>query len=352
MNVALIYGGRSAEHEVSINSAKTVEAILKRNRHTLHPIAIDRNGRWFLQTRVQGTIEEEIPLRLVPGSGIYARSGRLPIDVAFPTTHGRGGEDGNLQGLCTLAKIPLAGCDTVSSAIGMHKALAQSIFDRVGIPTIPTITVTEAMPVTDSLLDECRSRFGRSLFIKPENVGSSVGITVLIEADRPSLARALRLALSYSERALVQPYYPEVVEAECAVFEDPEQGIIACGPGVIKNPKKETFLSYSQKYTLQGGAYLELPSGLSDEVEEEIRFLAVRAFEAIKGSGYARVDFFLIDGRPVLNEINTLPGLTATSHWPKLLHHGGYSIETVIDHLLVRAIADFDRRWNLRTSHE
>ena len=352
MNVALIYGGRSAEHEVSINSAKTIEKILKHNHHILYPIAIDRNGCWFLQKQVQNTIDEEIPLWIVPGSGIYAQSGMLPIDVGFPTTHGRGGEDGNLQGLCTLAKIPLAGCDTVSSAIGMHKALAQSVFDRAGIPTIPTIIVTEAMPVTDSLLEELRQSLGSSLFVKPENAGSSVGITVLIEADLPSLARALRLALSYSERALVQPYYPEVIEAECAVFEDPEQGIIACGPGVIKNPKKETFLSYSQKYTLKGGAYLELPSGLSDEVEEEIRTLAVRAFEAIKGNGYARVDFFLVDERPILNEINTLPGLTATSHWPKLLQYGGYSIERVVDLLLEQAISDFDRRWNLRTSHD
>ena len=352
MNVALIYGGRSAEHEVSINSARTIERILKHNLHTLYPIAIDRNGCWFLQKQVRNTIDEEIPLWIVPGSGIYAESGMLPIDVGFPTTHGRGGEDGNLQGLCTLAKIPLAGCDTVSSAVGMHKALAQSVFDRAGIPTIPTIIVTEAMPVTDSLLEELRQSLGSSLFVKPENAGSSVGITVLIEADLPSLAGALQSAHSYSERVLVQPYYPEVIEAECAVFEDPKRGIVTCGPGVIKNPKKETFLSYSQKYTLKGGAYLELPSGLSDEVEEEIRTLAVRAFKAIKGNGYARVDFFLVDERPILNEINTLPGLTATSHWPKLLHHGGYSIEAVVDHLLEQAIIDFDRRWNLRTSHD
>ncbi|HPX28219.1 MAG TPA: D-alanine--D-alanine ligase [Sphaerochaeta sp.] len=352
MNVALIYGGRSAEHEVSINSAKTIEKILKRNHHTLYPIAIDRNGCWFLQKQVQSTIDERIPLWLVPGSGIYAQSGMLPIDAGFPTTHGWGGEDGNLQGLCTLAKIPLAGCDTVSSAIGMHKALAQSIFDRSGIPTIPTITVTTAMTATDSLLEEFRRRLGPSLFIKPENAGSSVGITALIDPDRTRLARALQLALAYSERALVQPYYPEVIEVECAVFEDSQEGIIATRPGIIKNPRKETFLSYNQKYTLQGGAYLQLPSGLSDEIEAEIRSLAVRAFEAIKGSGYARVDFFLVDEKPILNEINTLPGLTTTSHWPKLLQHGGYSIENVVNHLLEQAISDFDRRWNLRTRYD
>ena len=293
MNVALIYGGRSAEHEVSINSAKTIEKILKRNHHTLYPIAIDRNGCWFLQKQVQNTIDERIPLWIVPGSGIYAQSGMLPIDAGFPTTHGWGGEDGNLQGLCTLAKIPLAGCDTVSSAIGMHKALAQSIFDRSGIPTIPTITVTTAMTVTDSLLEKFRRRLGPSLFVKPENAGSSVGVTALIDPDRASLARALQLALAYSERALLQPYYRSHRSGMRPLRGSSEKESLQRG-GNHQNPQKKRF-SPTAKVRSRRSVSSAPPANDGRGGDHS---LAIRAFEAIKG-GYARADFFLVDEKPI-----------------------------------------------------
>lgn len=352
MNVALIYGGRSAEHEVSISSAKTIEAVLIQNSHTLFPIAIDRAGRWFLQEQVSDTITTKKPLWIIPGQGVSSQEGLLPIDVSFPTTHGWGGEDGNLQGLLTLAKIPFAGCDTASSAIGMHKALAQRIFAEAGIPTVPTVVVDYRNTFDETLYDECIQRFGSSLFIKPENTGSSVGITALREADLSSCNKAIEYALTYSERVLIQPYYTEVIEVECGIIQGPSKRTVPLGPGVVCNPQSEAFLSYAQKYAPQGGAYLKLPSELPAEIEEEIRFLAIKAFEAIKGSGYARVDFFLVDDKVILNEINTLPGLTQNSHWPKLLRFEGYSLEEAIDHLLEQAINTFNRIWNVRTSYE
>ncbi len=351
MNVALIYGGRSAEHEVSIMSAKTIERLLIEGNHTVLLIAIDRRGRWFLQEHLTDEIDQSTPLYIIPADGIYTHHTKLAIDVAFPTTHGWGGEDGNLQGLLTLARIPFAGCDTAASAVGMHKALAQTLFEKAGIPTIPTLVFTSSAIADEEFL-HIGTTLGRNLFVKPENAGSSVGVTALDNPTPQVLASALEKALAYSERALIQPYYKNVIEVECAVFEDAKGELHATDIGVVVNPTSEAFLSYAQKYAQSGGAYLLLPSILDQETEDKIKTLALRGFEAIKGGGYARVDFFLVDNKPILNEINTLPGLTATSHWPKLITFAGFDLLSVIEDLLVGAINKFNRIWQLRTSYE
>ncbi len=372
MNIALIYGGRSGEHEVSVNSAKGVLKPLANLGHTIHLIAITLEGRWFLQKseEIPPSIQTEYPLTIAPALGIYCMGEKLPLDAAFAVTHGFGGEDGNLQGLCMLANIPLCGCDTLSSAIGMHKEKATKLFVMEGIPTVPSIALdreallwlegkSDASPpwisshekkealshasTKSRWTEACRilqKKVGPSLFIKPEDSGSSLGVSALRSPDGTTLEQAVLEAREHSAIVLVQTLIESMDELECALLETREGELVVAGPALVVDPGKKDnhFLSYEYKYTRVDSAYLCLPSTYSKAIEEQIRLYARQAFRSIGGEGYARIDFFVSGERIYLNEINTSPGMTAKSHYPLIMQSAGYSMETVLETLIVLAL--------------
>ncbi len=435
MNIALIYGGRSGEHEVSINSAKGVYPPLCNLGHTVYLIAITLEGRWFWQNRrdrkrqdpihgkgttmqtagntgnsrdlklddsnaatqqmpIERAIRTDSPLTIVPGEGIFCGKEKLPLDAAFAVTHGFGGEDGNLQGLCMLANLPLCGCSTLPSAIGMHKDIASRLFALEGIPTVPsqilhshavkwmegeqgtppcwfamqnttfagtgakgkrsdcTSSNTTIQPPDKPLqaqtgierwAEACRilqKKLGPSLFIKPEDSGSSLGVTALRTPDGLSLRQAVLEARRHSGSVLVQTLVGPMDELECAVLETEKGNLIVAGPALVVDPGKQTnhFLSYAYKYTQVDSAYLQLPSLYPEEIEEQIRMYAKQAFRAIGAEGYARIDFFVSGESIYLNEINTSPGMTSKSHYPTLMGHAGYSMEEVLKMLIEGAL--------------
>jgi len=346
MQVGLLYGGRSAEHDVSVSSAISVHQALLEAGHQVLPIAITLEGKWYLQTRGPGKeIQTTIPLSIRPGEGFFHNDTIVKIDAAFATTHGYGGEDGNLQGLCLLAGVPLAGCDTVSSAIGMHKDLASRLFNSHGIPTVATVVLDRysLLQVEDYVMDQfalLSKQLGPHLFVKPENAGSSVGVRALRNAQQEQLVEAVRYAALYSERVLIQTLMEDVQEVECAALRTKEGKLVIAGPAVVIDPAKQEqgFLSYLHKYGANDTAYLELPSTVEEETAKAIRRYARKAFLAIKADGYSRIDFFLAKEGIFLNEINTSPGMTQTSHFPKLMGSIGYTLPDVLDHLLFDAL--------------
>ncbi len=344
MNVALIYGGRSTEHNVSIASAKTVHQALKQAGFKVLLIGITLQGRWYMQPdEVIDYFATEKPVQVVPALGLFVDDTKLPIDAVFTTTHGYGGEDGSIQGLLTLCKLPVCGCDTVSSAVGMYKQLASTIFEQAKIPTVPTMLLTRETLSSDRidlLFAQAKQTLCPDLFVKPENSGSSVGVSALYNADLPAFQAAVSLARRYSERVLVQPLINPLLEVETAVLQTEHGGLIVAGPALVIDPAhaRVGFLSYAHKYGEVDTAHIRIPSGLDASMEEQIRAYARKAFLAIKGGGYARIDFFVSGDRVYLNEINTSPGMTYTSHYPALMASEGYTLADICTHLVTDAL--------------
>ena len=342
MQVALLYGGRSAEHEVSINSAFTIHQALLQAGYSVHLIAITIKGRWYLQQTLNREFDTTQPLDLRPGLGIYNGEEKLQVGAAFATTHGYQGEDGNLQGACLLCNIPLCGCDTLSSAIGMHKAIASTLFSAKGIPTVPSTTIDcyQMTTLNRDLFQTICAIHGQDLFIKPENAGSSVGVKALINATYHDFLEAVEDAGRYSERVLVQQYMSSIVEVECAILRTEDGTLHVAGPGSVVDPAKEQegFLSYAHKYGQIDTAHIRVPSGLPPAMENRIREYAHTAFLAMKADGYARVDFFVQGESIYLNEINTSPGMTALSHYPVLMASIGFDLPSVVTSLINHAI--------------
>lgn len=345
MQVALLYGGMSAEHKVSIESAKTIMKVLKKGGHQVFPIAIDLNGHWFLQQEPIGAIRDYRNEILVhPGEGLFLDGKKLGIDVAFPVTHGHNGEDGRLQGLLALAGIPCAGCDTLASAVMMYKAIAQHLFRQAGIPTIKTYVIqadTIRQCVEDGDFTQelavSHSVCGKRLFIKPEDGGSSIGVTALASPTEETFADAVLRARKYGERVLVQQLLIGAMEVECAVLEDPSKGIVVSPPGLVEIPGGN-LLSYDLKYRATGGDRLVTPAPIPMEDQEKIMEYARRAFLVGKCHGYLRADFFYKKGKIWINESNTLPGMTGTSHYPVLIAQCGYTLEDCVEIILLDAL--------------
>jgi D-alanine-D-alanine ligase len=349
MTVLLLYGGRSAEHEVSIDSAFTVYKALMQASYKVVLIGISYEGKWYLQQTIERPIRCANALHLVPGDGIYSQEGKLQFDVAFATTHGTGGEDGDLQGLCRLCNIALCGSDTVSSALGMHKALSGELFARQAIPTVKSIVIDADQDIENIAYFEDVCHFlGKKLFIKPECGGSSIGVCALPNANPSEFIHAVMTARLYSERVLVQQLIENMYEAECGILRTKDGQLLVAGPArVIDTGKAEDgWLSYRHKYGPINTAHLKIPSDIRNDIALKIRGYALQAFQAIACDGYARIDFFVQDETIYLNEINTFPGMTEKSHYPQLLYSEGYSLEAVLESLLHDALRRFSLAQN------
>jgi D-alanine-D-alanine ligase len=345
--VAVVFGGRSAEHEVSVISARSVLAALDPKRYDVLIVGIDKRGRWHQLKALPGapggdalaTVGDEgqgVALARDPGeSALVADDGtRREIDVVFPVLHGPFGEDGTIQGMLELADVPYVGAGVLGSAVGMDKAVQKVLFQAAGLPVVPHEVVHERDWEEDREVVEARAAgLGLPLFVKPATLGSSVGITKVKELDE--LTAAIEEALSYGRKALIERAMEGAREIECAVLgnDDP----VASVPCEIVTDHE--FYDYRAKYMDTDGTAFEVPARLPEGVAEDVRRMAVSAFQAIDGAGMARVDFFY--GEPdavVLNEINTIPGFTQVSMYPKMWEASGLPYSDLIDRLIELAI--------------
>jgi D-alanine-D-alanine ligase len=334
MRVAVIYGGPSAEHEVSVVSAKSVIAAIDPDRYEVVPIAVTKDRRWLLPARSPAELTDtagSLPAvgdegtELVPARPTEAAG---PIDVVFPVLHGPYGEDGTVQGMLELAGIPYVGAGVAASALGMDKALQKTMFRARGIPVVEHVVVREADRADVSL--PAGMRF--PVFTKPARLGSSVGISKC--RNKAELEDGLAEAFRYDDKALVEAAV-EGRELECAVLgnDEPEASVV----GEII-PAHE-FYDYEAKYLIEGSE-LVIPARLPDRVSEHIRELSLEAFRAIDCAGMARVDFFYDENADQLfiNEINTIPGFTPISMYPKLWEASGIPYAKLIDRLIELAL--------------
>jgi D-alanine-D-alanine ligase len=332
IRVALLFGGRSAEHEVSIVSARAIHDHLDPRVFAAVSIYIDRKGRW---KRVDSPHVPERELKRGPGADFLpwaVRADRRPpgIDIYFPVLHGPYGEDGTIQGLLEMADVPYVGAGVLGSAAGMDKAVMKTLFRAKGLPVVDHLVLVEPewRRHPGDALARMRARFKGPVFVKPANLGSSVGITRV--ADLRRLRAAVDHAMSFDRKVLVERAV-RGRELECSVLgnEDPRASL----PGEIF-PANE-FYDYADKY-LDGKTRFGVPADLPGPVADRVRKLAVRAFLACEEAGMARVDFFLEakTGRLLVNEINTIPGFTAISMYPKLWEVSGLSFGRLVERLI------------------
>ena len=348
--VCLLFGGRSGEHEVSLRSAASVSRNLDPARYRQVLVGIDRSGVWHLQgagrfeRKSYGEELQVVPARtpvsVVPGAGLAVGGRRIEVDVVFPVLHGTFGEDGTVQGLLEVAGLAYVGSGVLASSLAMDKEKTKEIWRQAGLPVVDWLTLRDA---SAAAVQAARSRFPLPVFVKPATAGSSVGITKV--RDEEGLAPALAEALRFDAKALVEPAV-DAREIECAVLgnEEPQ----AFPPGEII-PRHE-FYSYEAKYLDPEGAELRIPAELPAEKRAEVMRLAVAAFRAVESSGLARVDCFVerAGGRVWLNEINTLPGFTNISMYPKLCEAAGLSYTGLLDRLIELALERHRRRAGLQ----
>jgi D-alanine-D-alanine ligase len=311
--VAVIYGGRSGEHEISIRSAKAIMAALDRDRYDVVDYFIDPAGKWS-------------PEPILPEPGAQPE-----IDVVFPVLHGTFGEDGTVQGLLELADLPYVGAAVLASAVSMDKETMKRICIERGLPVVEYVALARR-ELSPGPIEEIAQRFPFPVFVKPANLGSSVGISKV--HTRAELEPALRLAAEFDRKIIVERAI-DGRELECAVLgnDDP----VASLPCEIL-PSKE-FYDYEDKYLLDR-AEIRLPAELSAEQTAELRRLAVECFRAVGCEGMARVDFLLesATGKLYLNEINTIPGFTSISMYPKMWEQSGLSFSALVDRLIELAL--------------
>ncbi|MBI3782930.1 MAG: D-alanine--D-alanine ligase [Deltaproteobacteria bacterium] len=364
LNIGLVFGGRSGEHEVSLRSARSIFEAIDRSRYTISLIGIDRSGHWHLLEESQfrrltddalAALEDggaEVALlpapnrgQLIDTQGIQGATRR--IDVIFPILHGTFGEDGTIQGFFDLADIPYVGAGVLGSAVGMDKDVQKRLVQAAGIPIVPFQTVnhhqwkTGARAVVERALP-----LGLPLFVKPANLGSSVGISKV--SSPAALAAAVEAALEYDTKVVIEKGL-DAREIECAVLGNDEP--VASVPGEIC-PTAD-FYSYEAKYVDDNGARLLIPAPLDPEKTRQVQELSVRVFQTLECAGMARVDCFLerSSDRLYLNEINTLPGFTSISMYPKLWEASGLSYRDLISRLIELAIERHSNRQRLKRSY-
>jgi D-alanine-D-alanine ligase len=359
--IGVIFGGRSGEHEISIRSAKTVIEQIDKEKYQVIPIAITKEGGWLNPTEAsallpestQGLLSAEIknlPQNEIAVLGdtnfkgltkLETNGGEerlLPLDVVFPVLHGTYGEDGTIQGLFEMAGIPYIGCGVLASACGMDKVVMKTLFRDADLPICKYVWFLRSEWERDrqTVIEQVKNRLGFPCFVKPANLGSSVGVSQA--ADEESLEKAINLAAEYDRKIIVEEAL-DMREIECAVIGNDEPQASLPGEYIVHDESKK-FLDYTEKYAGTGNNDFVVPAMISDELTHKTQEMAIRAFKAIDGTGLARVDFFLRKdtGALLVNEINTLPGMTASSGFPKMWAGSGMDFTQVIDLLVTFAI--------------
>ncbi len=338
IRVGVLFGGRSAEHEVSLQSARSVVDAIDRDIYEVVLIGINRRGRWFVDQKAKEFLPaeptiggEEVALLSRDGSkalvAMQTSATLGEVDVVFPVLHGPFGEDGSVQGLLKLAGVPFVGAGILGSAVGMDKDVMKRLLRDAGIP-IAAFTVLNPSSDVKTCSAQAIQELGLPLFVKPANLGSSVGVSKA--HDLGEVEEAVERAFRYDTKVIVEEYV-EGRELECSVLGNRHP--IASVPGEIK-PLAE-FYSYSAKYLDENGAELIIPAELTDDQTERIRQTALDSFRALCCSGMARADMFLTsDDRIIVNEINTIPGFTKISMYPKLWEASGIGFTELITRLI------------------
>ncbi len=373
IRVGVIFGGRSAEHEVSLASGEGIMGGLDRERYEVLPLLVTREGGWRLLPRPGADPGEGREVSLLPQPGELALRAAgppepIPVDVFFPIIHGTFGEDGTLQGLLELTEIPFVGSGCFSSALAMNKAAAKKVLLSAGLSALPAVAVPRERweAGRKGVLQEIHARIGYPLFVKPVSLGSSVGIHRIEGKDEEALDRAVRDALAYDHTVLIEAD-AKGREIECAILEDPAgledpSGLEdPAGPEDLAGPEgpagapplasplaeirpKEGWYDYEAKYT-EGKTDILIPAPLPEDVARKIRAQAGAAFSALGCSGLARVDFFFREesGEIFVSELNTLPGFTPLSAYPMMIEAAGIPYPGMLDRLIACALSRHKR---------
>ena len=367
IRIGLIFGGRSGEHEVSLASATSIMANLDKDKYEVVPIAITKEGSWLLgteprrlsaaeqDTSAESSVEQTTAVtltgdprlrRLIPVQSGDEIGNRGALDVIFPVLHGTYGEDGALQGLLEMANVPYVGCGVLGSALGMDKEKMKMIFGSVGLPTVEYLVCRrhEWEHSPEVIMNAVEESLGYPNFVKPVNLGSSVGVSKA--HDRHELEHAINVAAEYDHKIIIERGL-DCREVECAVLGN-EQPIVSVVGEVISSNE---FYDYRAKY-IDGKSQIIIPADIAREVAEEVRRQALQAFLALDLNGLARVDFFIEKGtnKVYINEVNTLPGFTEISMYPKLWEASGLPYPELLDRLIELAIERHADRQRNRTS--
>lgn len=344
--VAIVFGGQSSEHEVSLQSARNVINAIDRDRYEVILIGVDKAGRWLHFDEADYLLNATDPakiklssagrfLSLLPGSVggqfVQVESGNaLPrIDVVFPLIHGCFGEDGSMQGLLRLMNLPFVGPDVLGSAVCMDKDVTKRLLRDAGIAVAPFVVLSRGQSADFKAVV---AQLGLPLFVKPASQGSSVGVSKV--TDEAGFTRALALAFDYDHKLLIEQGMVGR-EVECAVLGNRDPQASLCGE-VIAN---DEFYAYDTKYLNGDQARIAIPAQLPDDLSDQVRDVALRAYQVLECAGMARVDFFVTeDRRIIINEVNTIPGFTSISMYPKLWQASGLSYAGLIDRLIELAL--------------
>lgn len=373
LSVGVVFGGRSGEHEISIRSARSVIEGIDRKKYDVVPIAITKEGKWlgpvkaaellpestsrFLPAVLPNTGGDDVAIigdpthdGLVTLESAHKHSSRQRLDVILPVLHGPYGEDGTLQGLLEMAGVPYVGCGVLASSCGMDKVAMKSLFRDAGLPICKYVWLLrnewESQP--DVISRRIKRALGFPCFVKPANLGSSLGISKA--TDRESLVKAIALAASYDRKLIVEEGL-DAREIECAVIGNDKPQASLPGEYIVFDDAAK-FLDYKEKYSSTGNVEFVVPAPLPQATIRKIQALAKRAFKAIDGAGLARVDFFLRrdTNELLVNELNTLPGLTDVSGYPKMWEASGKSFQQVIDELIALAFERHQDKLRNKTS--
>lgn len=363
IRVGLIFGGRSGEHDVSLASAQSVMANLDPNKYEVMPIGITPSGSWLLgaepaQLRAarQGAAPEqstEVTLtgdptlrRLIPVQSNEPLQNNGALDVIFPVLHGTYGEDGTLQGLLEMANVPYVGCGVLGAALGMDKEKMKMVFQAISLPVGPYLVYrrNEWERTPEKILDTIEQQLGYANFVKPVNLGSSVGVSKA--HDRVELEHAMQVAAEYDRKIIIEKGI-NCRELECAVLGNDEPIVSVVGEIVASSE----FYDYNAKY-IDNKSQSFIPADLPQQTADEVRRQAIQAFLALDLSGLARVDFFLEreTNKVYINEVNTMPGFTQISMYPKLWEASGLPYNELLDSLIELAIERHDDRQRNKTT--
>jgi D-alanine-D-alanine ligase len=349
INVCVLYGGRSSEHEISLKSAATVIKNLNKNKFVVTPIAIDKTGQWLLHDLEYINLNETLPVKTKFSTALTTPGelSNIHCDVVFPVLHGPYGEDGAIQGLLEILDLPYVGAGVLGSAIGMDKDFAKRLIAAKRIPVLPYISFNSGQWQLHKLYyqKEIQENFAFPVFVKPADTGSSLGVSKVKRFF--DLAAAIDLAFRYDSKILIEQAC-EVRELEVAVLENLKFGdtpLVSIPGEIIPNHAHE-FYSYEAKYLDEKGAELVIPAVLSSEQLDQIRASAIDIFTTLACEGMARIDFFMEKTTQQLyfNEINTIPGFTKISMYPKLWEASGLSYPQLLTQLIELAIARHRRR--------
>ena len=358
LKIGVLFGGKSAEHEVSLRSAENILNGLDKNKYEVVLIGIDKTGKWILGNSSIKLLDKTNPklyklnssnsdnIALVPqGGGVISNlsntSFKNSIDVVFPVLHGPFGEDGTVQGLLKLANIPFVGASVLGSAVGMDKDIMKHLLRDAGIPIGKFITLRFGEKIS---FEKAKKELSLPLFIKPANMGSSVGVNKV--KNKKDFNKAIKEAFEFDTKVIIEEFI-NGREIECSVLGNDKP--VASIPGEVI--VKDDFYSYNTKYIDENGAMIEIPAKISKKSIKEIQQLAIKTFRTLSCEGFGRVDSFLTkNGKVYVNEINTIPGFTSISMYPKLWGASGLPLPKLLDRLIDLAIERFEREQRLKTT--